>query len=52
MIRRETGKVLQKVKVPFNIRAMALNHDGTRLLCSGWNNSNTVPIQEYIASDL
>eukprot|EP00792_Barthelona_sp_PAP020_P008949 TRINITY_DN3259_c0_g10_i1.p1 TRINITY_DN3259_c0_g10~~TRINITY_DN3259_c0_g10_i1.p1 ORF type:complete len:151 (-),score=11.69 TRINITY_DN3259_c0_g10_i1:559-1011(-) len=52
VIRKETGQVLQRVCVSFDIYTMALNHDGTRLLCSGWNNSNYIPIQEFIASNL
>eukprot|EP00792_Barthelona_sp_PAP020_P008929 TRINITY_DN3257_c1_g3_i1.p1 TRINITY_DN3257_c1_g3~~TRINITY_DN3257_c1_g3_i1.p1 ORF type:complete len:192 (+),score=21.03 TRINITY_DN3257_c1_g3_i1:22-576(+) len=52
VIRKETGQVLQRVCVPFCIVAVALNHDGTRLLCSGFNNAIKVLIQEFVASDL
>eukprot|EP00792_Barthelona_sp_PAP020_P008151 TRINITY_DN3198_c2_g4_i1.p1 TRINITY_DN3198_c2_g4~~TRINITY_DN3198_c2_g4_i1.p1 ORF type:complete len:193 (-),score=26.24 TRINITY_DN3198_c2_g4_i1:208-765(-) len=52
VIRRDTGEVLQKVNVSFSIKAMVLNYDGTRLLCSGYNFPNDVPIEEYIGVPL
>eukprot|EP00792_Barthelona_sp_PAP020_P009631 TRINITY_DN3311_c2_g12_i1.p1 TRINITY_DN3311_c2_g12~~TRINITY_DN3311_c2_g12_i1.p1 ORF type:complete len:562 (+),score=123.88 TRINITY_DN3311_c2_g12_i1:1358-3043(+) len=48
VVQKETGKVLKRVNMSFEIYSMALNHDGTRLLYGGKNDDSSGSIKEIL----
>eukprot|EP00792_Barthelona_sp_PAP020_P001638 TRINITY_DN1261_c0_g1_i1.p1 TRINITY_DN1261_c0_g1~~TRINITY_DN1261_c0_g1_i1.p1 ORF type:complete len:493 (+),score=109.35 TRINITY_DN1261_c0_g1_i1:35-1480(+) len=49
IVRLNTGEILQRIETNTELYIMSLNHQGTRLLCSG---NNVADIYEYVGKDI